>query len=227
MTVTCRLIKQALGAYVFFRAAGPDREQAYACLREIWSACQDHLEMGEAIPSLGLPTELPASAGPAYGPSTARRPAASGCGNRASTRTAHPRHLQHGRDAAPEPSSGIGWQQLDQQWSALTKDVPPGALVGEARLYLALLDCDDEPRAVGGSNREAGEAPRRADASFPAPHGTCRARCPPRRTRGTGGGITDRRPGRGSAYGRHLQPRIPAPDGGSRYRRRGTGNRPG
>ena len=48
------LAKQALAVYATLPAAGPDRDQAYAGLLGIWSACKDHLGMSEAIPLLGL-----------------------------------------------------------------------------------------------------------------------------------------------------------------------------
>jgi len=62
---------------------------------------------------------------------------------------------------APEPSAGISWHQLDQRWSAAAWDTPPEAVLGEARLYLALLGCDHDTRAADGSGR--GSAPGRSE----------------------------------------------------------------
>ena len=155
MTVTCRLVKQALAVYVFFPAAGPGRDQAYAHLLGIWSACKDRLGMCEAIPSLELAAELPASPAPAgdSGPLAARQRPGPAI-EQALVLRAHD-VFSLVVMLAPEPSSGIGWQQLDQRWSAAAGDAPPGAVLGEARLYLALLNCDHDTRAAGRSGQRS------------------------------------------------------------------------
>ena len=156
MTMACRLVRQALAVYVFFPAAGPGRDQAYAHLLGIWSACKDRLGMYESIPSLELAAELPASPAPAGnpGPLAARqRPGAAI--EQALVLRAHD-VFSLVVMLAPEPSSGIGWQQLDQRWSAVAGDASPGVVLGEARLYLALLNCDHDTRAASRSrNRSA------------------------------------------------------------------------
>ena len=153
--MACRLVKQALAVYVFFPATGPGRDQAYAHLLGIWSACKDRLGMCEAISPLELPAELPASPAPAGDPrplAARQRPGAAI--EQALVLRAHD-VISLVVMLAPEPSSGIGWQQLDQRWSAVTKDAPPGAVLGEARLYLALLNCDHDTRAAGRSGHRS------------------------------------------------------------------------
>ena len=145
-----RLANQALAVYVFFPAAGPHRDEACAHLRRVWSACEDRLGMCEAIPQLNLPTELPALPVPAgdLRPLAARqRPGAAI--EQALVLRAHD-VFSLVVILAPEPSAGIGWHELDQQWSAAAWDAPPEAVLGEARLYLALLDCDHDTRAADG-----------------------------------------------------------------------------
>jgi hypothetical protein len=153
--MACRLVKQALAVYVFFPATGPGRDQAYAHLLGIWSACKDRLGMCEAIPPLELPAELPASPAPAGDPrplAARQRPGAAI--EQALVLRAHD-VISLVVMLAPEPSSRIGWQQLDQRWSAVTRDAPPGAVLGEARLYLALLNCDHDTRAAGRSGHRS------------------------------------------------------------------------
>ena len=147
------LAKQALAVYVFFPAAGPDRDQAYAGLLGIWSACKDHLGMSEAIPLLGLPAELPALPAPDGDPrplAACQRPGAA-----IEQALALRVHDVFGLVVmlAPEPSSGISWQQLDQRWSAMAREVPPGAVLGEAQLYLALLNSGHDARAADRPGR--------------------------------------------------------------------------
>ena len=173
-----RLAKQALAVYVFFPAAGPDRDQAYAGLLGIWSACKDHLGMSEAIPLLGLPTELPAWPAPAGDPrplAARQRPGA----------TIEQALVLRIRDVfglvvmlAPESSSSISWQQLDQRWSAMAREVPPGAVLGEAQLYLALLNYGHDAAAdtpgrgnasrISESRHIATSAARSVHAAMPA-----------------------------------------------------------
>lgn len=156
-----RLANQALAVYVFFPAAGPDRDQAYAHLLGIWSACEDRLGMCEAIPQLNLPTELPALPVPAGGLrllAARQRPGAAI--EQALVLRAHD-VFSLVVMLAPEPSAGISWHQLDQQWSAAAWDAPPEAVLGEVRLYLALLSCDHDTRAADGSGR--GNAPGRSE----------------------------------------------------------------
>lgn len=151
-----RLANQALAVYVYFPAAGPDREQAYAQLREVWSACGEQLGMCEAIPQLDLPTELPILPVPAGGPrplAARQRPGAAI--EQALVLRAHD-VLSLVVMLAPEPSAGIGWNQLDRQWLAAAWEAPPAAVLGEARLYLALLSSDDDSDGADGSS------PRRA-----------------------------------------------------------------
>ena len=145
-----RLANQALAVYVFFPATGPDRDQAYAHLRGVWSACEDRLGMCEAIPQLDLPTELPALPVPAGNlPPLAARQRPDAAIEQALVLRAHD-VFSLVVMLAPEPSAGIGWHQLDQQWSAAAWDAPPEAVLGEARLYLALLSCDHDTRAADG-----------------------------------------------------------------------------
>jgi hypothetical protein len=150
VTTTCRLAKQALAVYLFLPATGPDRHQAYTYLRGIWAACGDQLGMREAIPSFGLPTELATSPGPDSNsqPMAARQRPGQAIKQAIVLRTHDIFTLVV--MLAPEEGSGIRWEQLDQQWSALVENAPLGAVAGEARLYLALLDCDHEPPAGGG-----------------------------------------------------------------------------
>jgi hypothetical protein len=145
-----RLANQALAVYVFFPAAGPDRDQAYAHLQRVWSAGADRLGMCAAIPQLDLPTELPAVPVPAgdLRPLAARQRPGTAI-EQALVLRAHD-VFSLVVMLAPEPSAGTGWHQLDQQWSAAAWDAPPEAVLGEARLYLALLSCDHDTRAADG-----------------------------------------------------------------------------
>jgi hypothetical protein len=164
-----RLAKQALAAYVFFPATGPDREESYAHLLRTWSGCRDLLGMSEAVPELALPAELPAAPPPVDGPD---RLAARQCPGRAAIEQAL---VLRAHDVycllvmlAPPTSARAGWRQLDERWAAVAAMVPTGAVVGEARLYLALVTRQQEAGAAGGHAilAAAEEAVR---ATLPAP----------------------------------------------------------
>jgi hypothetical protein len=145
-----RLAKQALAVYVFFPAVGPDREHAYVRLRGLWSACGDRLGMSEPIAALELPAELPASPVPAGDPRplAARKRPGPGICQALVLRTHDVVTLLVLQ--APQPSSGMSWQQLDQLWSAVAADAPPGAVLGDALLYLAVLTDAPDTGAAGG-----------------------------------------------------------------------------
>jgi hypothetical protein len=164
MAMACRLVKQALAAYVFFPAVGPDADQAYAHLLEVWSACKDHLGMREPIPSLRLPAELPPSPPPVGG----ARPLAA---RQRSGAVIEQALVLREHDVftliamlAPEPSAGVSWQQLDERWASVAASVRPDAVLGEARLYLGLLDGDagtPTPRGRGHRRDERAAEGRR------------------------------------------------------------------
>lgn len=149
-----RLGKQALAVYVFFPATGHDRDVSHAHLLRMWSACRDVLGMTDAVPPLGLPAELPAAPAPAAGPEpVAARQRLDGVAvEQALVLRAHDVYCLVVM-LAPAPSSGTSWRQLDDRWAAVAGNVPPGAILGEARLYLALVSHPQETPAADGQNR--------------------------------------------------------------------------
>lgn len=157
MAMACPLVKLALAAYVFFPAAGADDEQAYARLLGLWSACGDQLGMTDAIASLKLPAELPSSLPPAGGarPLAARQSAGAAIEQALVLR-------EHDVFTlivmlAPEQSAGVSWQQLDERWASVAESVSPGPVLGEARLYLGLLDGDGSTLAPRGRGHRRDE----------------------------------------------------------------------
>ena len=135
---------------------GPDREQAYAHLQRLWSACRDVLGMSGAIGPLELPTELQASPVPAGDPcplAARERPGAAI--EQALVLRVHD-VLSLVVMLAPQPFSRRGWRELDLSWSAASGDPVPGPVLGEARLYLALLGGDHSGGTADGPGGGSG-----------------------------------------------------------------------
>lgn len=158
------LASPALAVHVFFRARDPHGEAAYESLLAMWSGCKDVLGMCEAVEPLALPVDLPKSPVDALGsgPLAACQCPGSGIEQALALR-------EHDVFClvvmlAPEPVPGVGWQQLDQRWAAVAANAAAGAVLGEAHLYLALLDGDHDKRQAkwphhgGGRTDHAGGA---------------------------------------------------------------------
>jgi hypothetical protein len=147
------LASPALAVHVFFRSRDPHGEAAYESLLAMWSRCKDVLGMCEAVKPLALPVDLPKSPVDAMGsgPLAACQCPGSGIEQVMALR-------EHDVFClvvmlAPKPVPGVGWQQLDQRWAAVAANA---AVLGEARLYLALLDGDHDKRQAKWPHRRGG-----------------------------------------------------------------------
>jgi predicted nucleotide-binding protein len=144
-----REVDQQLVVHLFAPADGPGAADAYAALSDLWLGCRQFFLMREPVPGTGLPEQLPAThqeltrserylAGEEAAIAAQERPDAD-C--QAVLRRHHNvlnlSVVLAGPAALPAPASGHSWwQDLDSQWSFLSRRVLP-IMLGEARVYLA------------------------------------------------------------------------------------------
>lgn len=157
---------EALGVHVFVVTGGEHRVAALGFIRELWAQCGERLGMTEPVPQVGVGLEPEGgwhrrpgdAAGPPWATHT-RKLLAVRNGPGPGLRQAA---LRQDHDAlclsvmlAPGAADGLGWQELDAQWSVAIQaarsvsatrwpELTVDGTLGEARLYLARLT---EPEA--------------------------------------------------------------------------------
>ena len=143
----------ALAVHVFLPAQGVHAEASYARLRELWAGCAGHLGTTAAFPQLALPAELPQSLAEAsrIGPLAARRSDDAGGIVQALMIREHDVFCLAVM-IAPDPAEGVGWSELEARWSAVA-GASADPVLGEARLFLALLGDGTKEAAVSGRRR--------------------------------------------------------------------------
>jgi predicted nucleotide-binding protein len=137
---------QQLVVHLFAPTDGPQAEQAYAALRDLWLGCRQFFLMRDPLPHGELPHQLPdhhqelprGTAGSEEVTLAAQERRDADC--QAFLRRHHDVLSLSVVLAAPPgapPSPGHSWwQDLDSQWSSLSAG-PAAEMLGEARIYLA------------------------------------------------------------------------------------------
>ncbi len=156
----------ALTVHVVVPARGGHAGASYEQLRNLWSACAESLGTTAPIPRLALPTELPESLTHA-----SRSGPLAACAAEDESGIVQAFVVRE-HDVfcllvmiAPDPAEAVDWHELEAKWSAVRvaagmSDAVAGPVLGEARLFLALLD-DDAPE------QEACVAPPRVQDAVP------------------------------------------------------------
>ncbi|HEX4831634.1 MAG TPA: CATRA conflict system CASPASE/TPR repeat-associated protein [Trebonia sp.] len=135
-------VAQQLVVHLFAPAVGPPAEAAYTALREIWLDCRQFFLMRDPLPHGDLPHQLPGAArdlaGGAETVLAAQERRDADCQAilrrhhdvlNLSVALAEP-------PGTPPPAARSRWQDLAARWSFISER-HAGALLGEARVYLA------------------------------------------------------------------------------------------
>ncbi len=164
----------ALAVQVCLPAHGAYAEASYARLRELWQRCAEEFCITQPVPRLGLDADLPQTPGKPFqvGPLAAgRAPSADAGIVQAFVVREHDVFVLTVM-IAPDPAERIGWRELESRWSAVT-GAPEAPVLGEARLFLALLD-DEAYEAYEAvvpdrtmTSRDGWRAPRAVRAAMP------------------------------------------------------------
>jgi hypothetical protein len=149
---TPRVVKQELVVHLFAPLDGPRAGQAYEQLARMWTACQDRLEMTEAIPGFpapALPAGLPGRSGPER---VLAAQLNSATGHQAIARVLHDvLNVSVGLAQPPAGRAGLaapGWTDLARTWAEVGEGLT--AMLGEARLLLARTP-PGEPAPIAAS----------------------------------------------------------------------------
>lgn len=141
-------------AHLYAPVDGPDAGAAFRAVEEIWRGCGLVFQMTDAIPGIGLPCQLAGERAdlPADGEVALAARERPGANCQAVLRLHHD-VLNLSVALAPPKTTVTGdamtswWQAVDGQWGTLIARHGPH-LLGEARLYLALVDARDGIRAA-------------------------------------------------------------------------------
>ncbi|MFB7168080.1 CATRA conflict system CASPASE/TPR repeat-associated protein [Streptomyces sp. NPDC056242] len=153
---------EALGVHLFVVTTGDDRHDALAFVRNLWNTCGEMLGMTVPVEGTGTGLEpgdgwdacLPGAAGNAdvrgtRGLLAARKRPGTGVWQ-AALRREHD-VLCLSVMLAPDAADGLGWMELDAQWSEVVRAQRHEAgVLGSARLYLARLAEPDPPLPPNG-----------------------------------------------------------------------------
>jgi predicted nucleotide-binding protein len=134
-------------AHVFVPADGPDVDDAYGALADIWQGCELLFGMTDPVPGTGLPRALPTTRGalPVGGERALAVQQHPGTDCQAVLRLHHDVfNLSIGLTAGGTTGTVLGtaaadprwWQSVDYQWNLLASR-HARFMLGEARLYLA------------------------------------------------------------------------------------------
>jgi predicted nucleotide-binding protein len=145
-----RILDLQFVAHLFAPVDGPGADAAYRAVAEIWRGCGFQFQLTDPIPGVGLPyllagtrADLPADGEVAL---AARERPGANC--QAVLRLHHDLLNLSVALAPPEmTATQAWWQTLDYQWELLTARHSPH-LLGEARLYLARVDAEQDVRAA-------------------------------------------------------------------------------
>ncbi|WP_328941376.1 BN6_48550 family protein [Streptomyces sp. NBC_00250] len=171
--------------HLFVVTTGDDRHDALAFVRNLWDTCGEVL--GMAVPVEGTGTEvepgggwdacLPGAAGSAdvrgtQGLLAARRRPGPGVWQ-AALRREHD-VLCLSVMLAPDAADGLGWAELDAQWSRVVRTARStqrheAGVIGSARLYLARLS-EPDPRPPNGVSAAPSVAPEGPLTSYVRAH---------------------------------------------------------
>lgn len=141
---------EALGVHLFVVTDGTQRDDAVAFLRDVWGKCATVLGMTDPVEHVGVGTQ------PDGGWEPVLEGAVSGATGLLAARTRpgpglRQAALRREHDAlclsvmlAPAAAEGLGWADLDAEWSAImpvreATEQPNKGVLGMARLYLARL----------------------------------------------------------------------------------------
>jgi predicted nucleotide-binding protein len=127
--------------HVFAPAEGPDADDAYRALAEIWRGCELLFGMTDPVPGTGLPRTLPTRAAlaarAASGESALAVQQHPGTDCQAVLRLQHDVfNLSIGLVTGRAEADPRWWQSVDYQWNLLSSG-HARFMLGEARLYLA------------------------------------------------------------------------------------------
>lgn len=140
-------VDQQMVVHLFAPTDGPRAGDAYQALRELWLGCRQIFLMREPIPGIELPHQLPADYRDLLSAAETGEEAALAAQERTDADCQAVLRRHHDvlnlslviapPETAPGPASGHSWwQDLDSQWSFLSRRLA-GDLLGEARIYLA------------------------------------------------------------------------------------------
>ncbi|MCB8905546.1 MULTISPECIES: CATRA conflict system CASPASE/TPR repeat-associated protein [unclassified Streptomyces] len=152
---------EALGVHVFVVTTGDDRHDALAFVRNLWNTCGEMLGMNVPVEGTGTGLE-PGDGWDACLPGASRSPDVRGTQGLLATRNrpgpgVWQAALRREHDAlclsvmlAPDAADGLGWAELDGQWSGVLRAAQntqrhEAGVLGSARLYLARLAEPDLP----------------------------------------------------------------------------------
>nr|WP_238419694.1 CATRA conflict system CASPASE/TPR repeat-associated protein [Streptomyces taklimakanensis] len=143
---------EALGVHLFVLTGGAHRDSALALLAEVWNKCGTVLGMTEPVERTGVAMQPQGGWEPFLG-ATATRTAGLLAARKRPGTGVRQAALRREHDVlclsvmlAPPPEEGLGWRDLDAQWSTVLpagnvlEGQPRGrGVLGVARLYLARL----------------------------------------------------------------------------------------
>lgn len=149
-----RILDLQFVAHLYAPVEGPGADAAYRAVEEIWRGCGLLFQMTDPIPGVGLPYSLAGSRAdlPADGEVALAARERPGANCQAVLRLHHDLLNLSVALAPPELTASADatwswWRTLDYQWGMLIARHAPH-LLGEARLYLARVDAEQDIRAA-------------------------------------------------------------------------------
>jgi predicted nucleotide-binding protein len=149
-----RILDLQFVAHLYAPVEGPGADAAYRAVEEIWRGCGLLFQMTDPIPGIGLPYSLAGSRAdlPADGEVALAARERPGANCQAVLRLHHDLLNLSVALAPPELTASADatwswWRTLDYQWGMLIARHAPH-LLGEARLYLARVDAEQDIRAA-------------------------------------------------------------------------------
>lgn len=134
--------ERSLVVHLFAPLTGPQAGEAVDQLRGLWCGCADSLEMGEAIPEVGVPADPPASWPGSFGGvvPVAEPVAARGRRGDGLRQAMWVRDHDVACVSIAMSRPGAGWAQLHRDWSDATAGLPMSALLGVVEEYIGSVD---------------------------------------------------------------------------------------